>query len=134
MAGLGLGILLGCLKKITLFSLEVLYYFAAPFYAKSNEILEKQNMLGGKKKNPTNEAFALLYQSHSEMQRCQKSSKESLFKWEFSSKDLRMHLDKDLNHSGFLWSKTTCWAILIPKSPSHDLECLSVLEVVKQQN
>lgn len=50
MAGLGLGILLGCLKKITLFSLEVLYYFAAPFYAKSNEILEKQNMLGGKKK------------------------------------------------------------------------------------
>lgn len=61
------------------------------------------------------------------IQRCQKSSKESLFKWEFSSEGLQMHLDEDLNHSGFLWSEMNL------KSSSHNLECLSVLEVVKQQ-
>jgi len=72
LAGLGLGILLGCLKKITLFSLEVLYYFAAPFYAKSNEILEKQNMLGGKKKKPQ---MRLLLFCIKAIQRCRDAKK-----------------------------------------------------------
>lgn len=47
-----------------------MYYFAAPFHAKSNEILEKQNML--ENENPQMKVLLFCVKA---IQKCQKSSK-----------------------------------------------------------